>query len=207
MLMSDRSYYPVRPAVLNEYNVLTIDMRGHGDSLLYKNKKTGWRRAKGNIYWGSFNDIRMGIKEIKLRFGSSVDTSKIFLQGSSYSCVLILQYFLKYPDNIKGLIFMSPGNSYGQQITAVYKKMLYRKKQIPVFHVCSGKDFYCYAKTKRMEGFFRRRCKVSKSALKKDFLKTRFSFETEHVHGTHFFYSHPWKYPETIIQWMKSLSE
>ena len=207
MLMSDRSYYPVQSKMLRDYNVLKIDMRGHGDSMQYKGRRAHWRSGKGNMFWGSFKDIRKGISEIDRLYGNSVDTKRIFLQGSSYSCVLILLYYIKHPQNISGLIFMSPGNSYKQSIVNVYYRMLSRKAKVPVIHVCSSKDFYCKTKTSSMKRSFNIKCRKSGKAVLSDAAcsKTKFIIEDEHVHGTHFFYTHPNKYPGVIVNWMNSV--
>ena len=158
------------------------------------------------MFWGSLEDIRMGIREVKRLYGKYVDTEKIFLQGSSYSCVLILNYFLKYPDKIGGLVFMSPGNSYGQIIVKTYGKMIRRKKKIPVIHVCSSKDFYCYSKTLAMKKIFKRSIKrKNMNKQNNKYLLSKFIIEDEHVHGTHFFYTHPDKYPRVIIEWIDSV--
>ncbi len=196
MLMSNRSYYPVTIDMLKSCNVLKIDMRGHGDSVQYRGKKTGWRSGKGNVYYGSFIDIEMGIIEVNDNFGDYVDIDNIFLQGSSYSCVLVLQYFKKNPKGIRGIIFMSPGDSYGQDIVANYRDMIIGKSRVPVFYVCSRKDRYCFSKTIAME-------KLSRLYALTDNI---FIYENAHVHGTHFFYTHKDKYPSKIIEWMEQVT-
>jgi len=208
MLMSDRSYYPVRSSLLKNFNVLKIDMRGHGDSILYRGVVTEWRSGKGNMYWGSFTDINAGVDEVRKLSGGYVDTENIFLQGNSYSCVLLLQYFLKYPERVRGLIFMSGGDSYGQNYIAEYKRMAEGARMVPVLHVCSCRDFYCITKTRGIEEYFRARLGMVKSARQEAaFRLTRFIYEDEHVHGTHFFYTHTDKYPAVIIEWMNRVLE
>ncbi|TAL35503.1 MAG: alpha/beta hydrolase [Spirochaetes bacterium] len=200
MLQADRTYYPVRRETLEFCSVLVIDMRGHGDSLSYRGQTRSWETNEGNMYWGSFDDIRGGIRSVEKDHGAWVDTGKIFLEGNSYSCVLILQYFLAHPEGVRGLILMSPGDSYGQSVTQAYSTLLSSASPAPVFQVCSTGDYYCNNPVAVMENIWRTRMAAGASGA---LPLMKFVMEEGRVHGTHFLYTHRHRYPGTIIAWMK----
>ncbi len=202
MLQADRTYYPVRPQTLEFCSVLVIDMRGHGDSLSYRGQTRSWESNEGNIYWGSFEDIREGIRQVERLHGDWIDTGSIFLEGNSYSCVLILQYFLAAPAGVKGLICMSPGDSYGQGVAGAFAAVLDAASPVPVYAVCSKGDYYCNGQVALMEGAWRARMQGTLSPSRALQL-TRFVMEEGRVHGTHFLYTHPHRYPGALISWMR----
>lgn len=141
-LHSTRSVYPIQAATLKDFHVLAIDLRGHGNSILYRGKKTTFKQGIGNIFHGASNDVVVSLNAARSQLP---DVGRdVVIQGSSFSCLVALNYAMKHPDHIKGIILISPGDAYGQSFKTSIQKLRAAGPAARTALLCSKGDSYCY---------------------------------------------------------------
>lgn len=92
-----------RLLVDNNFNVLAIDLRGHGESSFGPG---GYKNFKDKDHQKSILDVEAGVSFLK-----SLDMEKIIIGGASIGANLALWYGAEHPE-IKKIFCLSPGLNY-----------------------------------------------------------------------------------------------
>ena len=102
---SDRSHFDGLSVVLQKqgFTVLSIDMRGHGESV--RKKDAGMVTADRN----AIPDIRAALAFLKSE--ASADVSRVAIVGASYGSSNAIMYAVTEP-SIKAIVLLSPGLNY-----------------------------------------------------------------------------------------------
>ena len=197
----DQSTVPCNSKLLKRFNLLTIDIRGHGLSTQYRGKTTEWKSGKGNIYFGSFQDIAKGIEQVKRLTtlkNLRIDYNRLFFMGSSYSGVLELQFQQKYKLNLKGIILVSAGISYQQRPGRAYEKLIKRGVDAPIYFICATGDLYCHRSYYEIKKL---------SYQSKYHKKSKFLFVKNHLHGYELMRANQNHYLNQALLWSDSLEK
>jgi len=93
----------------NGYAVLSIDLRGHGQSTSKSGKTINWQQFTDR----DFNDMKLDIEAAKnfLLHQPTVNKNKLVIIGASIGANLALSYSINDKD-IKGITLLSPGVNY-----------------------------------------------------------------------------------------------
>ncbi len=94
------------------YSVLSIDLRGHGESVLdKKHKKKFWRGFQKDDWENIEYDVVNGIDYLKNNY-PEINTEKIIIAGSSMGSCVAIKAAEKEKQHVKGLILLSPFTDY-----------------------------------------------------------------------------------------------
>ncbi len=108
MLRTDRSYWKeFAGALMNEgFDVVAIDLRGHGQSIDKNGVKISWDRFSER----DFNDMVLDVKAAKL-FLQENEVDRIAIVGASIGANTALNYAVD-DSSIKTIVLLSPGLDY-----------------------------------------------------------------------------------------------
>ncbi|MBI2675078.1 MAG: alpha/beta fold hydrolase [Candidatus Aenigmarchaeota archaeon] len=111
MLSRDRHTYDEFAKILNEkYAVLSIDLRGHGQSITSNSlRKTRWEEFSDDDFRDMVKDVK-GAKEFFISRG--VDANNLAVIGASIGANTALNYASE-DDDVKAVVLLSPGLDYG----------------------------------------------------------------------------------------------
>lgn len=104
---SGRYGFPVRYFTRRGYTVYAMDLRGHGES--------GGRRAYAESFGHLMEDIRRFLDRIR----KNERGKKVFLVGHSFGGQLALNYGVRHPEGVAGIIVSSPNVSLKVRIPLV----------------------------------------------------------------------------------------
>lgn len=93
------------------YSVLTIDLRGHGESILRNKKKLYWRSFAAENWTGMIYDVTDGINYLKQN-NPEVNIDKILIIGSSLGANVAVKTAEKEKTRVKALALLSPFGNY-----------------------------------------------------------------------------------------------
>ncbi len=110
MLSRDRHTYDNFAKILNEkYSVLSIDLRGHGQSITSSSlRKTRWEEFSDDDFRDMVKDVK-GAKDFLISRG--VDASNLVIIGASIGANTALSYASEDSD-VKAVVLLSPGLDY-----------------------------------------------------------------------------------------------
>lgn len=109
MLRTDRSYWKEFANLLSKegYDVLAIDLRGHGQSTDKNGVKIDWQRFSEK----DFNDMILDVKAAKSFLVKQKPNNKIAIIGASIGANTALNYAVN-DSSIKTIVLLSPGLDY-----------------------------------------------------------------------------------------------
>lgn len=110
MMPTDRSSWKEFAEKANQagYNVLAIDMRGHGESIQKGEEKLNFEQFSDEQHRGTIKDIDAGVEFLTKE---GVENNNLSIIGASIGANLALNY-LKLNHNIFTAVLMSPGLNY-----------------------------------------------------------------------------------------------
>ena len=123
------------------YNVLSIDLRGHGQSLKKDGRTVGWQIFSAQ----DFNDMILDVKAAK-EFLEEKDINKISLIGASIGANIALNYAAEDIE-IKTIVLLSPGLDYRGVKTEDTAKDYENR---PILIVASEDDEYSATSSKKL---------------------------------------------------------
>lgn len=166
----------------NEYHVLAIDLRGHGDSMEGPSGKLDYHAFSDEEHSSSIHDVEAGME-----FLVAMGATSLALAGASIGANLALWYAAEHPGNIKSIVLLSPGLDY--KGIATEPLIIKTETDINIMLVSGGNtDAYSRETIK----------KLSKLVD----LRTPLRIFEDAGHGTLILERHP-EFMEEIIQWLK----
>lgn len=136
----DRHAWGELPRHLNDmgYNVLTIDLSGHGESIYKNGMRITWMEFEEDDFKMYPGDIGNGIDYVFARYETKMEVCII---GASIGANAALKYASEHTDKVKSLILLSPGKNY-RGITT--EDVIERCKNIAILFACSHDDSQSY---------------------------------------------------------------
>ncbi len=146
MLNRDRSDWNNFASELSKhnYNVLAIDMRGHGGSLEKNGLKIGWRDFKINDFAGFISDIDAAKKYLDNKYQGL--EYKLAIIGASVGANAALNYSVAHQE-VKCVVLLSPGANYHGIST---ENIMDKYGDRPIFLAASGEDAYSMESVKSL---------------------------------------------------------
>lgn len=184
MMPADRKSWTAfsEKLVRNEYHVLAIDLRGHGDSIEGPSGQLDYHTFSNEEHASSIHDVEAGIG-----FLVAMGATSLALAGASIGANLALWYAAEHPDNIKSIVLLSPGLDY--KGIATEPLIIKTEPDINIMLV-SGGDTDAYSR------------ETIKKLSKLINLQTPVRIFEDAGHGTRIFERHP-ELMEEIIQWLE----
>jgi pimeloyl-ACP methyl ester carboxylesterase len=96
-LGSTKDYTPFFEKFANSYNIVAIDLRGHGES---ESPKTNW--TIDDLVFDVYQIVRLLVPENK----------RIIIVGNSLSTAITLKFASKYPERVKNIFLISPTSKF-----------------------------------------------------------------------------------------------
>lgn len=118
------------------YAVLSIDLRGHGESIRHGEEIVTWQGFESKDYRAMAADVRAAMDFLKGQ--EDIDLRRIGIIGASIGCNVGLNYAVS-DENVRTLVMLSPGLNY-KGIKTEYAIRAYGQR--PVFIAVSIKDTY-----------------------------------------------------------------
>jgi len=136
MLRRDRNSWGEFPEKLNKegYNVLSLDLRGHGESDL------DWQNFTEKDFNAMILDVKAGYDFLK-----DQGAEKIFVIGASIGANTVINFGAKYPE-VSGIISLSPSFDYRGIKTEENIKIY----QGPIMIVSSEDDIQSFSDAKKL---------------------------------------------------------
>ncbi len=120
----------------NGYGVLTIDLRGHGDSTRQGDRLTRWVSFSDEDFHRMLMDVTSGVQFLKSRSG--VDPYRIGAVGTDLGANLALSYASQHRE-IRAVVLISPGLNY-RGMSSIGAITSYGKR--PILLIASEEDVY-----------------------------------------------------------------
>lgn len=191
MMPSDRKSWTKFAEKLqaNDFKVLAIDLRGHGES---QGGPDGYKKFSDAEHRSSILDVEAGAEFLKSTLRqSSGQEGKIHLVGASIGANLALKYLAGNPKT-KSAVLLSPGLDYRGVKTEGLISIL--KNHQAIYAVASEDDKYSFDSVKNLfEGV-----SFSDSRMMKIF--------QDAGHGTTIFEQEP-KFMEEVISWIVEIND
>ncbi|MFC1595076.1 alpha/beta hydrolase [Patescibacteria group bacterium] len=166
------------------YKVLSIDLRGHGDSTTGSMGKLDYQQFSNEEHASSIHDV-----EASIEFLEKKGAHAIFIVGASIGANLALWYAVDNPENVKGIALLSPGLDYKGIRSEANAIKLSSKIRVMLYSGGDQEDEYSKNTVQRL-----------KKILKVDDARLRI-FE-DAGHGTRIFDSHP-EFMKELMVWMQ----
>jgi len=120
----------------NGYGVLTIDLRGHGDSMRQGERLIKWVNFTDNDFRLMFMDVASGVQFLKSR--AEVDPYDIGIVGTALGANLALNY-ASQNRQIRAVVLVSPGLNY-RGVSSIGAITSYGIR--PILLIASEEDVY-----------------------------------------------------------------
>lgn len=139
------SWSSLVPLLIKEgYVVLAIDLRGHGESIVFGDTIRRYRQFSNDDYKNMIIDVSSAVKYLKSV--KEVKAEKIAIIGASIGANLALQYAARDKE-VRTVVLLSPGLNYRSLETLPYLKDYDRRA---LFIVASEGDVYSANSSKRL---------------------------------------------------------
>ncbi len=183
MMPADRTSWRALAGKLqeNKFDVLAIDLRGHGESTDGPN---GYRTFSDSEHQQSLFDLESAIEVLRAK-----GTEKLHLGGASIGANLALQYAAQHPE-VESVMLLSPGLDYHGIHGDIYIDKL--KSTQAVLLAASDNDVYSFTSVKAL---YDRSSHLPKRELK---------LLTDAGHGTNMFEKYP-PFIDEVVEWLKKV--
>lgn len=136
MLERDRNTYSQLAKKLENYKVLAIDLRGHGES------QGNWKEFTSTDFNDMLNDVKAGMEFLKKRGANT-----LYIIGASIGANIGLKYAALEP--VKKIVLLSPGLDYRGIKTEEAAKAYKGKTLI----IVSSEDSYAVTSSKKLKEY------------------------------------------------------